>query len=231
MTLPDVSRRSFVAGLPLALGACTTIPTPPEPKTPQFPPHIVAMYGVIQDGDIRIEALDLTKVRPALLRQLVQYSGAHRPGTIVINPGTHFLYHIQEGGMAMRYGCGVGKEGSDFSGDAVIARKAPWPRWTPTPSMLARDPARFGKYRNGLEGGLINPMGARSLYLYRNGVDTLFRIHGTNEPHTIGISASAGCIRLFQHDIIHLYDRCPIGTPVTVLPAGRRMATPDEAVY
>lgn len=231
MPLPDLSRRSFVAGLPLALGACTTVPSPPDIVKPVFPPHLTAMYGVIQDGDIRIEALDLAKVRPALLRQLVQYPTAHRPGTIIINPGTHFLYHIQEDGMAMRYGCGVGKEGAGFAGDAVIARKAHWPRWTPTPGMLAREPARFSPYRNGLEGGLINPLGARALYLHRNGADTLFRIHGTNEPHTIGTSVSSGCIRLFQHDIIHLHDKVPLGTPVTVLATGKRAATADEAVY
>ena len=121
--------------------------------------------------------------------------------------------------MALRYGCGVGKAGFDYQGIAVIGRKAAWPRWTPTPNMIKLEPKRYGPYAGGVEGGLHNPLGARALYLYRDGRDTLYRIHGTNEPDTIGHSVSSGCIRLFNQDIVDLHRRVPVGTSVTVLDA------------
>jgi lipoprotein-anchoring transpeptidase ErfK/SrfK len=119
--------------------------------------------------------------------------------------------------MAMRYGVGVGREeGLNFRGTATIARKAAWPGWTPTANMIRKQPERYADLAGGLPGGLNNPLGARALYLYRNGRDTHFRLHGTVEPYTIGQSVSSGCIRLINQDIIDLYNRVPTGTKVVV---------------
>ena len=123
-----------------------------------------------------------------------------------------------------RYRVGVGKAGFAFTGNATIARKAEWPGWTPTPNMLKREPEQFGPYASGLEGGLGNPLGARALYLYRGGRDTYYRIHGTNEPSTIGRSVSSGCIRMFNQDVIDLENRVPVGAKVVVRRAAGSVA-------
>jgi lipoprotein-anchoring transpeptidase ErfK/SrfK len=150
----------------------------------------------------------------------VAYPTGELPGTIVVDPNARYAYLVMEGGRALRYGVGVGKEeGFNFQGEAVIARKASWPRWTPTPDMIAREPDRYGKYAGGLDGGAGNPLGPRALYLYRNGRDTLYRLHGTVEPWTIGTMASSGCIRFLNQDIIDLHRRVPVGAKVVVLPA------------
>ena len=117
----------------------------------------------------------------------------------------------------MRYGIGVGKAGLEFEGGARIGRKAEWPRWTPTPNMIAREPERNLKWAGGMEPGLTNPLGPRALYLHKDGKDTLFRIHGTSEPWSIGKAVSSGCVRLFNQDIIDLYSRVPTGSRVVVL--------------
>ncbi len=123
----------------------------------------------------------------------------------------------------MRYAVGVGREEAlNFRGSAVIGRKAEWPHWTPTSDMIHRMPI-YAHYASGLPGGIGNPLGARALYLYRGHEDTDFRLHGTNEPDTIGTKVSSGCIRLFNHDIIDLYNRVPVGTSVVVLQEGEQM--------
>lgn len=153
---------------------------------------------------------------PRLRRQRVRYDTRERPGTIVVDTRERFLYFVEEGGMATRYGVGVGREGANFRGRANIRRKAEWPSWTPTANMIRRD-ARLRQYAGGMPGGPNNPLGARALYLYRGGRDTMFRLHGTNEPASIGRAMSSGCIRLMNDDIVHLYERTPIGTPVVVV--------------
>ena len=149
----------------------------------------------------------------------MEYDTAERPGTIVVDPNERYLYLVQDGGKAMRYGVGVGREeGFNFRGEATIARKAEWPKWTPTPEMIAREPERYGPYRDGMPGGEDNPLGPRALYLYRGGKDTYYRLHGTLEPWTIGQMVSSGCVRLINQDVIDLYRRVPTGTKVVVLP-------------
>ena len=139
-----------------------------------------------------------------------------RPGSILINIAARRLYLIESNERAIRYSVGVGREEAlDFRGAAYVGRKEEWPRWIPTRSMIERIP-RYAAYAGGMPGGLGNPLGARALYLYRGGADTYFRIHGTNEPATIGSAVSSGCIRLFDHDIIDLYDRVQIGATVYV---------------
>ena len=138
----------------------------------------------------------------------------------MVNVSERRLYLVQPGGMAIRYTVGVGREEAlNFRGSAVIGRKAEWPHWTPTGDMIRRMPI-YAHYVNGLPGGIGNPLGARALYLYRGNQDTYFRLHGTNEPDTIGTKVSSGCIRLFNHDIIDLYNRVPVGAPVVVLQEG-----------
>ncbi|MEQ1956503.1 L,D-transpeptidase [Mesorhizobium sp. CN2-181] len=149
-------------------------------------------------------------------RQRVAYDSSEPAGSIVVDTSERFLYTIESGGYAMRYGVGVGQEGLTLKGRATIGRKAVWPSWTPSASMIRRKP-RLAQYAGGVPGGPNNPLGARALYLYRGGDDTRFRIHGTNEPWTIGTAVSSGCIRMTNDDVIDLYDRTPEGTAVMVL--------------
>lgn len=141
----------------------------------------------------------------------------HAPGQILVFPRQFFLYHVFARERAIRYGVGVGKAGLAFKGTAIIARKAKWPAWRPTNDMIRRNPDRYSQFADGVPGGPGNPLGARALYLYRNGRDTYYRIHGTTEPWSIGKSVSNGCIRMLNDHVIELYDRIPVGTPVTVL--------------
>lgn len=163
-------------------------------------------------------------VDPVYRRTEVQYAAGEPPGTIVVNPPEHFLYFVQGGGRALRYGVGVGGEGFGWSGVAKVHDKQEWPDWYPTEDILQRNP-RLRPDLIRLPGGLAiaggkdNPLGARALYLWQGNKDTLYRIHGTNEPWTIGKSVSAGCIRMVNEDVIDLYDRTPIGTKVVVLPS------------
>ena len=152
---------------------------------------------------------------PRFLRQRVQYSGGESSGTIVVSIADRYLYAVEEEGWATRYGVAVGEEGLTFTGRATVGRKAEWPPWTPTSSMMSRKP-RLLQYAGGVPGGPNNPLGARALYLYQGARDTKFRIHGTNEPWLIGTAVSNGCIRLTNDNIIELYDRTPLGTPVLV---------------
>ena len=146
---------------------------------------------------------------PRYARQEVAFPGHQRPGTIVIDTPSKFLYLVQPGGRAMRYGIGVGRPGFAWSGLKTISRKAEWPDWTPPAEMLARRP----DLPRHMEGGPGNPLGARALYLG----SSLYRIHGTNEPHTIGQNVSSGCIRMMNDDVVDLYERVPVGTRVEVM--------------
>jgi lipoprotein-anchoring transpeptidase ErfK/SrfK len=213
-----LSRRLFMIGLPaVALAACSSSRTA-EVVEPQIDPYYQAMYGAILNEKFPVAAMDLRRVDPRWWRQEVPYLTSERPGTIVVDTPNRFLYLVLEGGRALRYGVGVGKdEALVFRGSAVVGRKAEWPRWTPTANMIKREPERYGPYAGGMEGGPTNPLGPRALYLYRDGRDTLFRLHGTTEPYTIGTNVSSGCIRLMNQDIIDLYARVPVGARVTVI--------------
>jgi len=162
-----------------------------------------------------------TGLDPIYRRKEVQYDTREKPGTIVINPSEHFLYFVQEGGRALRYGVGVGSEGFAWSGVATVHSKQEWPNWYPTNDYLQRQPAARSRLNlqsgSGMVAGLANPLGARALYLWQGNKDTLYRIHGTNEPWTIGQNVSSGCIRLTNEDVIDLYDRTSVGAKVVVL--------------
>ena len=169
--------------------------------------------------DFPIIAVDPKTIKKRYRRQVVEYDGEEEPGTVIVDPGQRFLYHVTAYARAIRYGVGVGRQGFEWSGDAVIGMKRRWPRWVPPADMVDRDELA-ARWVNGMP-GLRNPLGARALYLYQDNVDTLYRIHGTNEPKSIGKAMSSGCIRMLNEDIATLYDKVKIGTPVYVRPASQ----------
>ena len=152
--------------------------------------------------------------------QMVRIKKEFQAGEILVLPRSFYLYWVTEPRKALRYGVGVGRAGLTFKGEATIDRKREWPSWRPTDNMIARDPHKYPQFidnRYIMPGGPRNPLGARALYLYQNGVDTYFRIHGTTQPNSIGRSVSNGCIRMLNEHVTDLYDRVPVGTKVTVL--------------
>ncbi|MDQ0473559.1 L,D-transpeptidase [Labrys wisconsinensis] len=242
------SRRTFLigaAGLAMGLAGCATTqktswveplapglepasaaPVSPVTGEPLVEPgqqfDYAAIYARQDAGLFPVPAVDLKKVNHAFLRAEVNYDTDQEPGTIVIDPHAHYLYHVEGGGRAMRYGVGVGREGFGWSGEAVIKTKQEWPDWYPPKEMIARQPelaVKMSKLQSGIgmHGGPGNPLGARAMYLWQGNKDTLFRIHGTVEPWTIGKSVSSGCIRMINQDVMDLYLRTPEGTKVVVL--------------
>jgi lipoprotein-anchoring transpeptidase ErfK/SrfK len=164
----------------------------------------------------------LSRINAAFLRTRVAYTRAEPPGTIVIDPRSRYLYSVLDGGRAIRYGVGVGREGFGWAGVATIEDKQEWPDWYPPKEMIQRQPhirKQLSELQSGVgvPGGPRNPLGARAMYLWQNRKDTLFRIHGTPEPWTIGSNVSSGCIRMINQDVIDLYARTPLGTKVVVL--------------
>ena len=159
------------------------------------------------------------QVPEAFRMQVVPFKTAEKPGTIIIDGNQHFLYLVQPGFTAIRYGIGVGREGFGWAGIVRVGRVAEWPTWTPPAEMVARDP-NAAKWANGQPGGPDNPLGARALYLYQGDQDTIYRIHGTPEPWTIGLDVSSGCIRMNNDDITDLHSRINVGAKVIVLMQG-----------
>lgn len=158
-----------------------------------------------------------TDLEPRFLPQTVSNPFNEPVGTIVVAPRERYLYLLESRPLARRYGIGVGKAGLAFRGAAIIERKAKWPPWRPTLNMIKRDPNRYAQYAGGVPGGPGNPLGSRALYLYRDGRDTFYRIHGTTEPWTIGQAVSNGCIRMVNEHVEELYERVPLGTRVVVV--------------
>ena len=172
-------------------------------------------YAPIVDDDISLPAFDYTKMRERYLRRVVDLRTRYKPGTIIVDTTGPFLYLVQRGGKAIRYGIAVGKEGFEWSGDSVVKRKTKWPTWTPPTEMIARSP-KLAKYAGGMPAGIQNPLGARAMYLFKDGKDTMYRIHGTNHPFSIGKNASSGCFRMINQDVIDLYERVKPGAKVIV---------------
>ncbi|MBB3133682.1 lipoprotein-anchoring transpeptidase ErfK/SrfK [Rhizobium pisi] len=152
-------------------------------------------------------------IEPQFLPQIVDYDTQEKPGTIVIDTNNRFLYLVMEGGKARRYGVGVGKPGFEWAGAHKITRKTEWPDWTPPSEMVSREAAKGHYLPARMDGGPENPLGARAMYLG----STLYRIHGTNAPWSIGSAVSSGCIRLRNEDVVDLYDRVSVGTRVIVM--------------
>lgn len=201
MTGRDPTPRSTAPGIVYGAPDGRTMPTGAVPTAAPSAPR----YAALQSEPMGIEqAFD-----PRYERQMVDFDGRQKPGTIVIDTQNKFLYLVQPGGQALRYGIGVGRPGFVWTGVKQITRKAEWPDWTPPAEMLKRRPD-LPRY---MPGGIDNPLGARAMYLG----SSLYRIHGTNEPNTIGHNVSSGCIRLRNEDVEDLYSRVRVGTTVVVL--------------
>lgn len=211
-----LDRRSFLAGSAASLGAlglagCAT-------RDGMSLAEASALYGPVPTEKFPIPATDISKVDPKYYRRTVQYASKEAPGTIVVDPKNYYVYRIEEGGLATRYGANVGRDGFRWSGDAYVGRKSEWATWTPPREMIKRQP-EVAKWARGMPGGLENPLGARTLHLYQNGAYTLYTIYASSEPDSIGSGITSGCVGLLSQDMIHLYNQTPVKTKVVVLPA------------
>ena len=204
--------------------AAASAPPLPMPVPAVGDPRV--MYAAVVDEGYSVPAVPIEKIDPRFYRQIVADPTGEAPGTVVVDTANHFLYFVVHSGAAIRYGVGLGREGFEWSGRGVIESKQKWPRWFPPDEMIDRQP-ELEKYRarqipgkneweGGMEPGPSNPLGARALYIFQNGEDTLYRLHGSPEWASIGKSVSSGCVRLMHQDIIDLYDRVPEGAPMVV---------------
>ncbi|MBK8456823.1 MAG: L,D-transpeptidase [Phyllobacteriaceae bacterium] len=157
------------------------------------------------------------RVKDEFKPAIVPFAGSYKPGTIVVKTDERRLYLVEGGGMARRYAIAVGKEGLQFEGKGVVGDKQEWPRWIPTKEMVERDPKHYGKYKDGMDGGPENPLGARAIYLYQGQTDTHIRVHGTIAPNSVGTAASNGCFRMINSHVIDLYGRVKMGAEFVVL--------------
>lgn len=235
-------RRAFIsvcsAAVAASLGGCASVsntpvvgaavaPVAPKPNpvaASVAEPSAAGMYAEMRDGAFTVPAIKAGQLAPAYQRKSVAYATKEAPGTIVIDPANRYLYHVEEGGRATRYGVGVGREGFAWSGEATIKSKQEWPDWYPPKEMIERRPELKQEVVQlqsglGMHGGPSNPLGARAMYLWQGDKDTLFRIHGTNEPSSIGQNKSSGCIRMVNQDVIDLYQKVQPGARVVVMPA------------
>jgi len=208
----NIFRRKAVAVL-ATLVAATAISTTAVSANP-FEFFGNSNYQPVQAPAYADPNEDSSEMRADLKRQIVSYRTNEAPGTVIVDTPNTYLYLVMPGGKAMRYGIGVGREGFTWSGVKTIEKKAEWPDWTPPPEMIQRQPylPRF------VAGGATNPLGARAMYLS----GSVYRIHGTNAPSTIGEQVSSGCIRMVNEDVIDLYSRVHVGTKVVVLPQTHR---------
>jgi lipoprotein-anchoring transpeptidase ErfK/SrfK len=180
-----------------------------------------ATYAALGGDKFPVPAVDLSTIDHAFLRQTISYITSEPAGTVIIDTHSHYLYLVEGNGQAIRYGVGVGREGFGWSGVATIHDKQEWPDWYPPKEMIERQPEikrQMSELQSGIgmHGGPRNPLGARAMYLWQDNKDTLFRIHGTIEPWTIGKNVSSGCIRMINQDAIDLYQRVAVGAKVIV---------------
>lgn len=254
-----VTRRRFLAlsGASLTLAGCTTAsfdryPNGPTPTRLPPPPALgdyALMYAPVEDEGFSVPGVPWERIDQSFLRQVVPNTTGQKDGSIIVDVSGHHLYFTLPGGHALRYGVGLGRAGFEWSGSGVIQWKQKWPKWTPPKEMIARDPslAKWSEENGGQPGGLKNPLGARALYIFQDGKDTLYRVHGTPEWQSIGKSVSSGCVRMLHQDVMDLYDRVDaaprrvpifvvngIGTPVVEqrLPSSMPIDSglPDDAV-
>lgn len=190
------------------------------PQTAALSDEAAWYTGSMPDKPYDVPLVDTARLDPKYRRQVVRYTGAEKPGTIVVDIDKRQLALVQEDGSAVQYGVGVGKLGFSWKGEARVGRKGVWPDWRPTSTMVSLQP----DLPRTLKGGVDNPLGARALYLYQGNRDILFRIHGTNEPWSIGEQMSSGCVRMLNEDIVDLYDRVPVGARVLIRRTGQYRA-------
>lgn len=211
----SLSRRSFLVGSAIGLGTLGLAGCSSDGMSLA---EAQKLYGPIPSEKFPIPAADISKVNPKFYRRTVSYESKEAPGTIIVDPSNYYVYRIEDEGTATRYGANVGRAGFLWSGDAYVGRKGEWAVWTPPKEMIKRQP-EAAKYANGMPGGLDNPLGARTLYLYQNGVYTLYTIYASSDPESIGTGVTSGCVGLLSQDMIDLYNRTPVKTKVVVLPA------------
>lgn len=225
MRLTTLLRRKSAA-LPalalLLLAACVDPSGGPTVSRADLPKPGENVYLAKMDAGIEIPALPVEQIPETHRRTVVAYETDQPPGTIIINPKTRLLYYVVGKNKAIRYGISVGRAGFEWSGEADVVEKKPWPTWTPPKEMIERDP-KLAKWEKGQPGGPTNPLGARAIYLKSNGIDYGYRIHGTPEWKSIGRNASSGCIRMINQDVIDLYNRLQGGEKVIVLTAAGEM--------
>ncbi len=209
------SRRAFLFGASVGLGALALAGCSPAGMSAA---EAARVYGARPNERFPIPAVKVSKINPKYYRRTVRYDSKEVAGTIIVDPRNHYVYRIEGDGNATRYGVSVGRAGFLWSGDAYIGRKAEWPIWTPPKEMIERQP-EAAKYAGGMKPGLDNPLGARALYLYQNGVYTLYTLYSTSVPESIGTGVSSGCIGLITQDMLDLYDKTPVNTKVVVLKA------------
>ena len=178
-----------------------------------------AMYGSVRDEGRTLPAIPYSRIEPRFLRHEVSYQTQEAPGTIVVDTRENYLYLVQPEGRAIRYGVGLGKDGFAWSGRGTVQWKAKWPRWTPPSEMVARQPElrQFAASEGGANPGLNNPLGARALYIFKDGKDTLYRVHGTPDWQSVGKATSSGCVRMLNQDVIDLYERVPASASIVVI--------------
>jgi lipoprotein-anchoring transpeptidase ErfK/SrfK len=211
-----LNRRSFLFGSAVGLGALGLAGCASSDDLLRA--EAAKVYGPAPDEKFPIPAVDVSKMDPKFFRKLVRYDSNEAPGTIIVDPSNHYLYRIEGDGNATRYGANVSRDEFLWSGDAYVGRKAEWPVWTPPKEMIQRQP-EAAKYAAGMPGGLDNPLGARTLYLYQDGKYTLYTIYSTSDPDSIGNGVTSGCTGLLSQDMLDLYPRTPVKTKVVMLPA------------
>jgi lipoprotein-anchoring transpeptidase ErfK/SrfK len=222
--MPITRRILLLSGVGLALSACVQDGTEEGIVAEPFGSSLTSTsYGGLADEPYPIPAVDLRKLKPKYRRRIVDFPTAEIPGTIIVDTPNRFLYLVLDGGKAMRYGVGIGRDGFTWGGRGRIQYKRAWPRWTPPDEMIARQP-ELEKFRVGMAPSLANPLGARALYIFQNGQDTLYRLHGTQDAASIGRAVSSGCVRLINQDIIDLYNRARPGATIIVRQGGDEAA-------
>lgn len=207
-----------------SVGLPNVSPARARPTRTLARPNYAEVYTDYPGERFTVLTVDYRKIDPGYLRQTVELSRDETPGSIIVDPASYHLYFVETPRVATRYGVGVGREGFGWSGLARVNMKRDWPDWVPPREMIEREPAIKAQLEKtsrglGVRGGPNSPLGARTLYLFGEGRDLGYRIHGTLEPYSVGTNVSSGCIRMINQDIVHLYARVAPGTPVTVLAA------------
>lgn len=231
MSENSLSRRAFLMAsisTTAALAGCATttppvdrVPLPEKVSRPVVPvtdEELAARYAAVEDGGHLIPAIPYKKIDPKYYRQRVDDPTGEPAGTVVVDTAGRFLYVVEPGGSAMRYGVGIGREGFAWQGEGIIHWRQPWPRWKVPSDMIARNPhlEKYSVENGGMAPGINNPLGARALYIFQNGKDTLYRLHGSPEWQSIGKATSSGCVRLINQDVLDLYRRVPYHARIVV---------------